>query len=186
MLLLLAAPSFAWDEYPRFEVFGGYNFVRALGDGEWIAGNEDLKNMKGWNMAITGNLSPTFGIKAEFAGVYSKFEDNFGDKYSGMGHSVMAGPHFRQQINGPVNLFGHALFGYKRLDNKLEYSINWDDIKTTTNNFSMAFGGGVDWNMGKLTIRLPQIDYFPWINTDEVLNNFRLSAGVVLKFGRKY
>jgi hypothetical protein len=60
----------------------------------------------------------------------------------------------------------------------------------------MALGGGFDWNVGNLVIRVPQIDYFPWvksseilndswIKSDETLNNFRISAGVLFRFGNR-
>jgi len=58
LMTVMAIPSFA-QEYAPFEIFGGYNFVRLPGVGK------ERDSMNGWNMAFTGNINSTLGIKAE-------------------------------------------------------------------------------------------------------------------------
>jgi len=169
--LLFTVPSFAQD-YAPFEIFGGYNFLRLNGVGE------NSISMNGWNMSFTGNLNSTLGIKAEIAGVYKNLKDDYlGGEYNVNGYSFMAGP----QINGRFELFpsassvfGHVLFGTERLGG--EYFIS-------TSYFAMALGGGIDWGNGRIGVRAPQIDYFPMRVNGSIMNNFRISAGIVIRAG---
>src|SRR5437016_2166048 len=88
-VLFAAMAVAAQKNTPKAELFGGYQF--AYGDG--------LK-LNGWNTSITGNISRSFGITADFAGVY-----NGGHVYSYMFGPVVSarGRH--------VTPFLHALFG---------------------------------------------------------------------------
>ena len=168
--LLLTIPLFAQDGHAPFEIFGGYNFVRLDGDGELGEG------INGWNAAFTGNFTPSFGIKAEISGIYKNYkDDDFGD-YKVSGHSFMAGPQLSgrfELLPGASSVFGHALFGTMRTGT--EYS--------SVNSFAMAFGGGIDWGKGRVALRAPQLDYFPWRNSGTTINNFRISGGILLRIG---
>jgi hypothetical protein len=171
VLLLSALPSFAQDEeYAPFEIFGGYSFVR-LG--------EKVGNMDGWNASFTGNINSVFGIKGEVSGIYAKFKDYEGVHASG--YSFMAGPQITGRFNGPVDVFGHALFGIEHAG----VGANGDgySVGVSTNAFAMALGGGLDWHKGRWGIRVPQIDYFPWRKSGATLKNVRVSAGVVFRLG---
>jgi hypothetical protein len=49
--------------------------------------------------------------------------------------------------------------------------------------FTMAFGGGLDYNLNrKFAVRVGQFDYLPTRFGGETQNNFRYSAGVVVRF----
>ena len=86
-ILQLTASSFAGDaEYAKFEVFGGYSFVRSMGWGidgvgclpgascrhgyvlykGWGVVGTDGKSMNGWNVAFTGNINISTGIVFRF------------------------------------------------------------------------------------------------------------------------
>jgi len=166
LMPVMAIPSFAQD-YAPFEIFGGYNFASINGVGN------DGEFMNGWNAAFTGNLNSTLGIKAEISGTYKSLE---GD-YKINAYSFMAGP----QINGRFELFpgvssifGHALFGNARAGGDYVESINY---------FTMALGGGIDWGNGRVGVRAPQIDYYPWRKEGFTFNNFRISGGIVFRLG---
>src|ERR1041385_4634491 len=106
----------AQQNKPKAEVFGGYQYT--YGDGI---------NFNGWNAAVTGNLSRSFGVTADFSGVY-----NGGHVYSYMFGPVLSarGKHFTP--------FVHALFG----------GATGQGPAGGSTAFSMAFGGGLDANLG--------------------------------------
>ena len=159
-----------------------------------------LGNMNGWNMAFTGKLDSTYGIKLEIAGVgfrnieegeyfFSRLDERQRD------FSFMAGPQASRRLEAfPGTLFGHALFGVKHK----RYSVGThtrgftpgpggeiievleifrDDSRK--NNFEAAVGGGVDWGNGRVGIRAPQIDFFP--RSDISRYKLRISAGIVFR-----
>jgi len=190
--LLLPVSSFAQNaEYSPFEVFGGYSFMRSGGISEaqcptiigsciFGFGGEHAKNMNGWNMAFTGNLYPTIGVKAEVSGFYSKLNEEVWGDFNAAGYSFMVGPQIRERSHGRRDkLFGHVLFGFER------YTVSREPRNAgnseSKNSFAMAFGGGIDWHMGNWAIRAPQVDYFPWIHSYGILSNVRISTGIVFK-----
>jgi hypothetical protein len=120
--------SYESPEYSKVEIFGGYSFVRLDGS----AGNMD-----GWNASIPGNLTPTFGVKGEFSGLYAKDKLNNSVRYSG--YSFTGGPQITGRI-GSVNAFAHALFGVEHLGG----SAPFQDFRVgaSINAIAMAFGGG--------------------------------------------
>ena len=155
-----------------------------------VSAREFMGARNGWNMAFTGNLNSVFGIKGEIAGIY-KNTTLYDGKINA--HSFMAGP----QINGrfeafPGTLFGHALFGTVRD----KVSFKSAGVEGFGSAFAMALGGGIDWGKGRVGFRAPQIDYFTWrasgglwVDSDSnmvsnmELNNVRVSAGIVIRFG---
>ena len=55
---LLAFPltvQAAQDDYPRAEVFGGYQYLHLGGSGTDV-------NANGWNASLTGNFNKAFGV----------------------------------------------------------------------------------------------------------------------------
>jgi len=180
VFLLFSIPSFAQAEYAPFEIFGGYNLVRAAVDGSLCPFDGTCKpgpimgNMHGWNMALAGNINSMLGIKGEISGAYKSLGSATRSSYT-----FMIGP----QINGrfesfPGTLFGHALFGVNRS------GISVDDWNYSENFFEIALGGGIDWGKGRVSIRAPQIDYFPRHRDSIPHNNFRISTGIVFHFGK--
>jgi len=90
-VLLLAVPVVAQQEYPRGEVFGGYQFSHF----------DPSINANGWNAAVNGNLNRWLGVTADFSGAY---------KNGGHLHTYMFGPTFSARTER-VTPFAHALFG---------------------------------------------------------------------------
>jgi len=165
-----AAPeshSYESPEYSKVEIFGGYSFVRL---------DEDAGNMDGWNASILGNLTPIFGVKGEFSGLYAK--DKLADSVRYSGYSFMGGPQITART-GSVSVFAHALFGVEHFGG----SVPIEDFRVgaSINAFAMAFGGGLDWHRGAWGIRLPQVDYFPWRALGGTAHNIRISGGVLLR-----
>ena len=151
----------------------------------------------------TIHIKTTIGIKGEITGLYGKVrikekqydladfrnENIFEDV---RGFSFMVGPQILvQPADLPLGVFGHVLFGveHHKVKRKDAYIHDQTNTNGTRNAFAMALGGGLDWNIGRLVIRAPQIDYFPWRFVGESgyyddkgkhMKNIRISAGVVL------
>jgi len=53
--ICLCAMSAAAADYPKAELFGGYQYTHLEGG----------VNANGWNFAVTGNFSDSFGITAD-------------------------------------------------------------------------------------------------------------------------
>jgi hypothetical protein len=155
------------QEYPRFEIFGGYNFVQLDGG---------MGNMDGWSASFAGHLNSVCGRKGEAAGSYGKDNGFSSLRYSG--YSVMAGPQVTGR-RGPVSPFAHALFGVEHLG----VGLGFEGLHAgaSINAFAMALGGGLDWHRGSWGIRLPQVDYFPWRALGGTAHNVRISGGIVFR-----
>jgi len=213
-------PEFSFDvpykDYPRFEVFGGYSFSHwgesdKYSDEYGRSERDATLNMNGWNAAFTSKINSVFGIKGEVSGIYGEpqteyhyypqYGEDSHEKENGYpmhGYSIMVGPQITKRLSLPFDVFGHALFGIEHMREKRE-GTRWDEANNreykynyvrTQNAFAMAVGGGIDWKIGSLVIRAPQIDYFPWSfggDSDDYYNpwikNLRISAGVVFRFG---
>lgn len=87
---LLSLPVVAQD-FPKAEVFGGYQFTHFEGD----------VNANGWNASLTGNVNRWFGVAADFSGAYKSGQHV---------HTYMFGPVFSARSD-KMTPFAHALFG---------------------------------------------------------------------------
>jgi len=180
LMLLIPMAAMAQGEYPKAELFGGYSYFRA---------NPDGLNLNGWNASATANITNWFGIEGDFSGHYGSprifgFEVPFVDVSS---YTFMAGPKLTYRTN-KVAPFAHFLLGAARASTgAFGYSLSDTAM-------AAVVGGGIDINVNKsLAIRAIQADYLmtrfqtgPQIafsGFDDRQNNFRLSAGLVLKLG---
>lgn len=174
VLLCLPASSFAAEDYPKAEIFGGYSFL--LADTP-----VDSMNLHGWNASVAGNITSWLGVVGDFSGHYGSpsvfgFNIPFVDVRA---HSFLFGPKLAYRGNDKITPFGHFLIGVTRVD-----ALGFGDQA-----FAGAIGGGLDVRLSdSLAIRAFQADYFmtrfdegPW-NDNARQNNFRLSAGIVLRF----
>ena len=174
------------QEQSRFEVFGGYSFehVAICGNAAGGCGLEsgDLaslpKNLNGWNAAATVFLSENLGITADFSGHYASQSSGINSvRFSRLDYRF--GPTFRLNAaqSEKAGAFVHALFG------GVHQSV------FSTNGFSAALGGGVDWKVSQhFAVRVAQLDYvFATVPKSSVgsgtgfTNGFRYSGGVVIK-----
>lgn len=157
-VLALSTPVYAQDA-PRFDVSGGYAFLRA-----------EEENFNGWLASITGNLTPGFGITGEVGGHYQTFE---GEDFNM--HSYLVGPRFSSRQNPSITPFVQVLFGGLRVGG---------DFGDSTE-FALQPGGGVDfWTTPNVGIRVGA-DYRRVFFEDDGSNQFRFNVGVVLAGGRR-
>ncbi len=81
--------------------------------------------------------------------------------------------------------YAHALAGYALLSGSV------DDQSASTNGFALIAGGGADWRVLQgLAVRVFEADYLMTrvtrlTNTPGIQNDLRLSAGLVVYFGRR-
>jgi hypothetical protein len=158
-VLALSAPAYAQD-FPRFDVSGGYSFLRA-----------EEENFNGWLASITGNVTPGLGVTGEVSGHYATLDGedvNF--------HSYLVGPRFAARQNPAITPWVHVLFGAVRTGG---------DTFDTFTDFALQPGGGVDfWANPNFGVRAG-VDYRRVFFEGEGSNHFRFQVGVVLAGGRR-
>lgn len=165
--------SFAQDA-PRAEVFGGYQFFHA-NSGLDVPGIDSF-NMNGWNAAVSGYFDKYLGGTADFAGVYGT------PSVSGIGvstklYTFLFGPVVRVPNSTHITPFAHALFGGGHV------SANVLGFGGSETDFTWAAGGGLDFDLThRFAIRPVQADFLQTRVGGQSQNNFRYSAGIVLKF----
>jgi outer membrane immunogenic protein len=168
-LLFISAVAVAADDAPKAEVFGGYSYFRCD-----MQGVNTSCSLHGWDASVAFNAAKYFGIVADFGGTYGKV--NYSDYKI---HSFLFGPKFAVRKE-KVTPFAQALFGVANT------KISKSGVSLSSqNDFAMTLGGGLDYNASqKITVRVAQAEYFMTRSAGESLNNFRYSAGIVLKLGK--
>ena len=143
---LLSFPLMAQDsedDYPKAEVFGGYQYTYVGGRGSVSP------SLNGWNASLTGNFNSWFGLAADFSGAYKTISGVPVRVYTYSG-----GPVVSLNSRGKVNPFVHALFGGTHASASLG-GLGPNDA----NGFTMMIGGGADFKLSKvLAVRLIQAD----------------------------
>jgi hypothetical protein len=160
------------QEAPRAEVFGGYQYFR----GSTGINGVDNFNLNGWNASASGYLNDYFGVKADFAGSYGT------PSMAGIGiktrlHTYMFGPVLRYTNASKITPFAHALFGGGHISGSAL------GVSASESDFAWAAGGGADVSVNKrFGVRVAQLDFLQTRVAGNSQNNFRYSAGIVLKF----
>jgi hypothetical protein len=184
-LVALSVTSRA-QEAPRVEVFGGYQFVYADG-GQREDGPSDSFALNGWNGSLSGYYSRYFGITADFAGSYASPKVSFppiGDiTVSTHLYTFMGGPVVRVANRSRYQPFVHALFGEAHVVGAVSLAGLAGSVTGSNNGFAVALGGGLDIKVAPLIgVRPVQFDFLQTHVGGSTENNFRYSAGVVLRF----
>lgn len=177
------------DERPKGEIYGGVAYSSLS-----ILGFESRRHSVGWGFSVTRNITRHFGITGDFGGQYDPecpkddiecfvelLMANQIEDYSS--HQFLVGP--RLTIPGErFQGFVHALLGGVRTSATITTIATGERTKVTSGpNFAMAYGGGLDWNVGpRFAVRLFQVDYIP-VREDTVWrHNMRIQGGVVFRF----
>jgi outer membrane protein with beta-barrel domain len=162
------------QDAPRAEVFGGFQYYRA-NTGTDVT-NLDHFNLNGWNASLSGYFNRYLGVTADFSGAYGSPEF-LGVPLHTKLHIFMFGPVLR--LPNPTHLtpFVHALGG------AVHTSFDSQGSSTADTSAAWAVGGGLDLNIAPiLSVRLAQVDYLQTRTFGDSQNNFRYSAGIVLRF----
>jgi opacity protein-like surface antigen len=163
----------------------------------------------GWNAEAQYNVTRWLGIVADASGRYGQpITGKGGDQLSGLpsltGYTLLVGPAFSFKNKTKFTPFVHALFGYDRasLNSSTITGVSTPvtSVATTNTDAAVALGGGVDYKVSRrFALRLAQLDdlhtthdfnkfygsafptgIFEGLPTKE--NNFRISAGIIVKF----
>jgi hypothetical protein len=162
-LMLLSLTAVAAD-YPKAEVFGGYQYTRLEGG----------VNANGWNVAVTGNLNNWFGVTGDFSGAYASV-----DSVDLKNYTYTFGPVVSLRANRAFTPFAHALVG------GLHTTASVSGLgEGSTSGLAVLAGGGVDVNVNPhLSVRAVQVDWFlAHVDGSTSSKNARISFGVVFKF----
>jgi len=171
-LLVILAPEFAAAQTgvaPRWEVFGGYSYLR-LDSTSFGFANES--NLNGWNASGTFNLKLKFSATVDLSGHYGSQLSTF---------TYMIGPQYTWRRD-KSKFFVHGLFG--KMQDRVNITVG---TKTGFEGVGRAFagGGGYDWDWSpRITFRVVQADYIGGNCFGRTQNNIRVSTGVIYHFGQ--
>lgn len=140
----------------RIEIYGGGQYLHL----------DPNFNLEGWNGSFTGNVKGWLGLTVDGSGSYHSGGLKF--------YTITAGPELRANLP-LIKPFVHALVGGARSSGG----------GVTADGFTGMVGGGVDFGGGMFAFRLIQADWMAtrFSNfTNKSNNNFRASAGIVIRF----
>jgi hypothetical protein len=166
MVVILSATSFSQASDPKWELFGGYSYLRSN-----PGGGSDSAHSHGWNASLDYNFTKHLGVKADIDGHYCCD----GEKE----HNFLFGPQLQFKVKNS-RVFAHALAGVSHGSAPLG---NFSDTV-----FAYALGGGFDYPLGhqkRWALRLAQVDYLGTHYADNFQHNFRYSGGIVFDFGKR-
>ena len=181
---------------PRFELFVGYSYVRAIP--EMAAGNR-LVWLNGGSTSIAYNFNRYLGMVADF-GAYTNSEMRFNGAYTSTVDvnssnlavlSYLFGPRLSFRQHERFTPFVQVLFGGVHAN---QISLTGCTFSCTflpsQSSFAMTAGGGVDVKVSHhVAIRVIQAEYmmtdFASYTTGAsgTQNDMRLSSGIVFRFG---
>jgi hypothetical protein len=192
---------------PAFEVFGDYSYIQFNPS---VTGLQS-RAFNGGGGGAQANFGKLFGIKGDFQGygstqwnvvVTTPLVTTAGTipvgtyKSNGNMFTYLFGPvvgvHAKKFYVFSEVLFGGSnTNGYGNLTKAINAGGGTLTVSGTQHPFTMAFGGGLDFNVGDhFAIRLGELDYLltrytnPLTQTNNQ-NNFRYLGGVVYRFGGK-
>ncbi len=183
LLGLLALPLMAQDN-PKFDVFGGYQFMHLSNVGGYNGLNA---NLNGWDASASAYFTKHIGVTGDFSGNY-KSKTGMIDDVSGTAHthvySYAFGPVVSINPGGTLNPFAHALFGGAHASLSACATDDPSDcLSGSQNGFVMMYGGGADVKMSKHMAVRGQLDWVYYrFNGYSNSSNVRIATGVVFHF----
>jgi hypothetical protein len=178
-----APPAHAQDA-PKWEIFGGYTYMRAN-----IVVTGTQFNMNGGSGSVAYNLTNWFGLVGDFGVTHSGTTGT--QPFSLTVTTYEFGPRVSWRNHTKLTPFAQVLIG-GGLENGTLYTSSLGSGLAplgTSNDFNFTAGGGMDWKINHgFSVRLAQAEYlhtqFANANNNSQ-SNFRLSTGVVFSFGQR-
>ena len=180
-LLIFAGVASAQDS-PKFEAFGGYSYLHVSENGVGI-------NFNGGSGSLAYNFTPMLGVVADFGGYHwSQGFDGVNETVNVV--SYLFGPKVSFR-HGKFTPFAQVLFGgahgsfsfNEECDARVRGQGGSCSGSTSENGFSLAAGGGLDWNATThIGIRLIQAEYLMTQFLGGTQNNARISTGVTFSW----
>ncbi len=162
LTLAFVAPGKAQD-YPKAEVFGGYQYVRL---------NPGGTNCQGVGGSAAGNLNDWLGIVGDFG--YCKVT---GLPSGTSAHAInyLFGPRVTYRSYGSFTPFAQVLLGGQH------FGVTGGG---TANSFAMSLGGGADYKMTEhFALRLIQVEYLYTRFGGSGQNDARIETGIIYRWG---
>ena len=173
-LVCLASVSAAAQGSSKVDLFAGYSYVHT-GPGVHVSSF----NANGGVGSVALNFTNWGALVAEVGGIHATRIGTTDVDATAM--TFLAGPKISFFHRSKLSPFVQALAGVVRSDASFNQTAN------THYTFAMSPGAGLDWNATRhIGIRLGQVDYLftrmPTSTNQVNWNNFRYSAGVILRF----
>jgi opacity protein-like surface antigen len=173
------------QDAPRVEVFGGFQYFRANSGIDVQSCSVpvapagscfDNFSLNGWNDSLSGYFNRYVGVTADFSGAYGSPEF-LGIPIHTKLYTFMFGPVLRLPNPTHITPFVHLLGGGAHV------SADAAGVSDSSTDAAWAVGGGVDLNIAPvISVRLGQVDFLQTRTGGDSQNNFRYSAGIVLRF----
>jgi opacity protein-like surface antigen len=180
--LLIFAGAASAQDYPKFEAFGGYSYLH-------VSENGTGDNFNGGSGSVAYNFTPMLGVVADFGGYHwSQSAVDVNETINVV--SYLFGPKVALR-HGKFTPFAQALFGGAHgsftetggCDARVRGQGTTCNASTSDNSFSLAVGGGLDWNATThIGIRLIQAEYLMTQFLGGTQNNARISTGVTIRW----
>lgn len=161
----------------QLDVAVDYSYVRARS-----ASGSSSSNLQGGSASVTYNFHGHWGAVGDFGGYM------FTGQPAGLSaqmYTYVFGPRYNFAKSEKFVPFAQALFGGGRLN------ASTASVQAGENGFAMALGGGLDIGLShRFAVRAIQAEYLMtrFANNGGVTvtqNNFRISAGLVFRFGAR-
>ncbi|MGH9396749.1 MAG: hypothetical protein ACRD18_07845 [Terriglobia bacterium] len=176
--LLLCFGASPAVSFAQIELFGGYSHLR-LGQAA------SSQNANGWDASLSTHLIGALGLEADYSNHYG-VSSTYGAVAPGF--TELYGPRFQLFSFPRIEPYVHALFGtaYGVEPGARPCPVQLVPCPPLRQNaFAMAFGGGLNIKATRhIWVRLFQVDYLRANFSTKAQNDARISAGLVLRFGK--
>jgi opacity protein-like surface antigen len=197
LMALVSAPAAlaqSSDDFKRYEFYGGYAYQRVNNNAATIRAAEGPissrefasrdKAYNGFSAEFNQNIWRHVGLVTSFTGVYDStpFVNHLTGFFTAKArrYDLLFGPRYNFRL-GRFNPFVEGMAGFEHL--RVTYGDGEPNSRVTDTAFAMALGGGIDVHLSEhFDIRAIQADYVPTFFNGTHQNNYRVGAGVKVKF----
>lgn len=175
-MLLVCSPASRCQDMPKSEASASYTYMRG-----YAAHDGGTFNLAGGSASLSINVKPWLGLVQDYGGYY----------FTGVGYGLSStmdtylfGPRFSlRRSSGRWTPFGQCLVGVAHIN------VSGSSLSAHETTAALDAGGGMDFAVTRhFSVRVAQVDYL-WTQfgtetgKPAVQNNFRFSAGLVLRIG---
>jgi len=167
------------SDYPHWEWFLGYSYINGR-----VGSGIPTFNANGGSSSIAYNVNRWFGLVADLGGYHTGTIDHV--SVDANEFSYLFGPRLNYRFGEKARntVFGQILLG------GVHGNAEFAGASAGQNAFGMTAGGGLDFGLTKhVALRVAQLEYmmtnYDFGNGYHPQNNFRLSTGVLFRWGAK-